>query len=273
MSRIPFLLWLIPAGFAATPLHAQEEAIENIQNMTLWELILSVEWVLIPLVLLSIAVIALILFNFFWLKSDNVCSREFEEAASDALKKKNLQSLLDTCRKHESEACARVLLKTVSFAQSNPGINLAGLREIAETEASRLSGKISRPSTLLMDLGVLGPLVGLLGTVIGILKSFGNLASDATPMKTMLLAGGVSQALVATAMGLAIGLLAMGFYAFFRQRVASLVSFFESILTEFVVRTTECLGNPKPATAPPAASPQDQAGGEQTPTATTPPPK
>lgn len=225
----------------------QTEAIESINDMSLWDLILSVEWVLIPLAFLSVAVIALIIFNFFWLKADNICSRQFEQAASVSLKNRDLESLMDVCKDHESEACARVLLKTVAFAESNREIGLAGLKEVAETEASRLAGKISRPSTLLMDLGVLGPLVGLLGTVVGILKSFGNLASDATPMKTMLLAGGVSQALVATAMGLSIGLIAMGFYAFFRQRVAALVGFFESVLTEQVVRTTSCLGSPKPS--------------------------
>jgi len=245
MNRLFFPL-LMFTFLGISTVYAQEGAIDNINNMSLWELILSVHWaVLIVLVLLSIAVILLVIFNFFWLRSDNICSQSFEEAASSALKKRNLESLLDICREHESEACARVLLKTVSFAKANPSVGLAGLKEISETEASRLAGKIARPSTLVMDLGVLGPLVGLLGTVIGILKSFGNLGSDATPMKTMLLAGGVSEALVATAMGLSIGLLGMGFYAYFRQRVAGLIGFFESILTEFVVKTTECLGQPK----------------------------
>ncbi|MEM1157801.1 MAG: MotA/TolQ/ExbB proton channel family protein [Verrucomicrobiota bacterium] len=256
MQRFLFSSLLITICCHSTA-QAQQDAIESINNLSLWELILSVNWaVLIVLVLLSIAVIALIIFNFFWLRTDNICSPSFEEAASGALKNRNLESLLDICRDHETEACARVLLKTVSFAKANPGIGLAGLKEISETEASRLAGKIARPSTLVMDLGVLGPLVGLLGTVIGILKSFGNLASDATPMKTMLLAGGVSEALVATAMGLSIGLLGMGFYAYFRQRVAGLIGFFESILTEFVVKTTECLGQPKSAPAKSSAAPE-----------------
>lgn len=241
ISLLSVALWALTQNASA-----QNEAIQSINNMTLWELILSVEWVLIPLVLLSVGVIALIIFNFFWLRSDNICSRGFEEAVRIALKNRNLESLLDVCRDHETEACARVLFKTVTFAKSNPTVLVGGLREVAETEASRLSGRIAQPSSLLMDMGVLGPLVGLLGTVVGILKSFGNLASDATPMKTMLLAGGVSQALVATAMGLSIGLLAMGFYAFFRQRVISLIGFFEGVLTEMVVKTVDCLSQPKP---------------------------
>jgi biopolymer transport protein ExbB len=250
MNRF-FFSTLFFSLFTMGTTYAQDDAISSINNMSLWELVLSVNWVvLIVLVLLSVAVIALIIFNFFWLRSDNICSQSFEEAATTALKNRNLESLLDICRDHESEACARVLLKTITFAKSNPTIGLVGLKEIAETEASRLAGKIARPSTLVMDLGVLGPLVGLLGTVIGILKSFGNLASDATPMKTMLLAGGVSEALVATAMGLSVGLLGMGFYAYFRQRVAGLIGFFESILTEFVVKTNDCLGTPKNSGTP-----------------------
>jgi biopolymer transport protein ExbB len=79
----------------------------------------------------------------------------------------------------------------------------------------------------LMDLGVLAPMVGLMGTVVGILKSFGSIATEASSMRTMLLAGGVSQALVCTAVGLLVGITAMAFYSYFRGRVQYLISLME----------------------------------------------
>ena len=69
-----------------------------------------------------------------------------------------------------------------------------------------------------MDVGVLAPMLGLFGTVVGILSAFGHIAQQASPMRTMLLAGGVSQALVSTASGLIVGITAMAFYAYFRGR-------------------------------------------------------
>jgi biopolymer transport protein ExbB len=89
-----------------------------------------------------------------------------------------------------------------------------------------------------MDVGVLSPMLGLFGTVIGILNSFGHIASEASPMRTMLLAGGVSQALVSTAAGLIVGITAMAFYAFFRGRVGILISILEgegTLLTQELI--------------------------------------
>jgi biopolymer transport protein ExbB len=71
-------------------------------------------------------------------------------------------------------------------------------------------------------------MLGLLGTVVGILRSFGSIAMEASPMRTMLLAGGVSQALVSTAAGLVVGIGAMAFYSYFRGRVQNLISLLES---------------------------------------------
>lgn len=77
----------------------------------------------------------------------------------------------------------------------------------------------------LADIGVLAPMIGLFGTVIGIIKSFGAMAStDIEQTRDVLLAAGVSEALVATAGGLILGILCMAFYAIFRGRAQSLIS-------------------------------------------------
>ena len=77
-------------------------------------------------------------------------------------------------------------------------------------------------------------MLGLLGTVIGIINSFGVLASNTTQPRPMLLAHGVSEALVTTASGLIIGIVAMAFYAMFRGKVASLISDLESATSHIV---------------------------------------
>ncbi|MDD5262470.1 MAG: MotA/TolQ/ExbB proton channel family protein [Methylacidiphilales bacterium] len=203
-------------------------------------MIQSVGWVLIPLVLLSLLVIALIVFNFLWQRKSNVASVEFLDDAQHNLKSRKLEDLVETCRRHKG-ACPKVIGKIVEFARENPETTLEGLKEIAEAEGARQAARFNRPNLLLMDLGVMAPMVGLLGTVVGILRSFGNIASDATPMRTVVLAGGVSQALMSTAIGLVVGLTAMLFYAYFRGRVQALVTFFEITLTELQIKTYNCL--------------------------------
>jgi biopolymer transport protein ExbB len=77
-------------------------------------------------------------------------------------------------------------------------------------------------------------MLGLLGTVVGIINSFGLLAGNTTQPRAVLLAGGVSQALVATAAGLIVGIAAMAFYSLFRGKVSSMISDLEAATTHIV---------------------------------------
>jgi biopolymer transport protein ExbB len=79
---------------------------------------------------------------------------------------------------------------------------------------------------------MIAPLLGLLGTVFGIIRSFSALGSAETGIARYgALSQGISQALVNTAAGLAIGIPAMIFYAFFRGRAQRLISDLEAAAT------------------------------------------
>jgi biopolymer transport protein ExbB len=140
---------------------------------------------------------------------------------------------LDAARANP-QLLARVVEQTTAFLQQNPGADFASIREIAQAEGNRQASALNQQVVYLMDLGVLAPMLGLFGTVVGILRSFGKIASEASPMQTMFLAGGVSQALVATASGLIIGISAMFFYSYFRGRVQGLISELETSATSLV---------------------------------------
>jgi biopolymer transport protein ExbB len=236
------LAWSLAAFFLVVlPTQAQTPAAKpGNEHLSLWEMISSVGWVLVPLLLLSVIILSLIIFNFYWLRQNRIASGGFVTEARQNLKDRNLEDLIDTCHHHKG-SCAKALVKVIEFARDNPETNLESLKQIAESEGARAVTAISRPNLLLMDCGAMAPMVGLLGTVVGILRSFGNIAGDTTPMRTVLLAGGVSQALMATAIGLVIGLTAMLFYAYFRGRVQALSAGFDTVLVELLVKTNNCL--------------------------------
>ena len=71
----------------------------------------------------------------------------------------------------------------------------------------------------LADVAAIAPLVGLLGTVLGMFRAFGGIASDVSAgAKPVVLAQGVSQAIVTTIFGLVVAIPALVFYAFLRRR-------------------------------------------------------
>jgi biopolymer transport protein ExbB len=119
----------------------------------------------------------------------------------------------------------------LDFTTKNPSADFQQVREIAETEGTRVASSLNNRVILLADIGMIAPMLGLLGTVFGIIKSFGALGADLGTARYAQLSSGVSQALVNTAAGLAIGIPAMIFYAFFRGRVQKIISELESAVT------------------------------------------
>ena len=132
-----------------------------------------------------------------------------------------ISGLLAVSNRH-GEAIARVVQKTLDFMTKNPNADFAQAREIAETEGTRVATSLNNRVTYLADIGTIGPLVGLFGTVFGIIRSFGALGSELGPARYVLLSKGISEALINTCGGLGIGITAMIFYAFFRGRAQRL---------------------------------------------------
>jgi biopolymer transport protein ExbB len=135
----------------------------------------------------------------------------------------------------------------LDFATKNPAASPEAIREVAETEGSRIASSLNHRIVYLADIATLSPMLGLLGTVVGIINSFGVLASNTSQPRPMLLAHGVSEALVATATGLVVGIVAMVFYSIFRGRVASMISDLETSTSHVVnmITTQQQLRRPE----------------------------
>jgi len=152
-------------------------------------------------------------------------------ATADALlRKRDYLGLLAVSNRH-GEAVARVVQKMLDFTTKNPHADFQHVREIAETEGTRVAASLNNRVIYLADIGMIAPLLGLLGTVFGIIHSFGALGADVGSARYVALSRGISEALVNTAAGLAIGIPAMIFYAFFRGRAQKLISELEAAST------------------------------------------
>jgi biopolymer transport protein ExbB len=202
---------------------------------TVLDLVSGGGWAIYPLGALSVVTVMLVLTYLFTMRRGAVVSAHFMNTADVLLKKRDYHGLLAISSRH-NEIVARIVQRTLDFATRNPNAEYSIVREIAETEGATQAASLQNRIVYLADIGMLSPMIGLLGTVIGIIKSFGVLASRQTAeaSRNMLLAGGVSEALVATAGGLILGITSMAFYAFFRGRVQRLISDLEIASTHIL---------------------------------------
>lgn len=202
-----------------------------------------------PLLLLSVATIALAFMLAFTLRVGAIASDRFMEEMSAKLRARDFSGALDYC-KSRSEVVARVMQKALETFIHHPGIGKAEVRDSAETEGSRQAGLLATRTGYLGDIGTVAPLVGLLGTVIGMINAFLDLSRGEQGVKQMQLSSGISEALVATASGLVIAVPAMVFYAIYRARTQRRIADMESAASHLLNLLPSQPEAPNPETHP-----------------------
>ena len=195
--------------------------------------ILTAGPVMYVLIALSVFSVMLVVVYLMTIRRGAVVSSGFMATADALLRKRDHLGLLAVSNRH-GEAIARVVQKVLDFTTKNPNADFQQVREIAETEGMRVASNLNNRVTYLADIGMIAPMLGLLGTVIGIIRSFGAMGADASSQRYVQLSQGISEALVNTCAGLAIGIPAMMFYAVFRGRVQRLISDLESACTHIL---------------------------------------
>jgi biopolymer transport protein ExbB len=226
--------FLLVAAVMATPVFAQDTTVPVTPDLphtkTVLDAMIKAGPVMVPLFLLSIFSVMLVIVYLMTIRRGAIVSSGYMATADALLRKRDYLGLLAVSNRH-SEAIARVVQKVLDFTTKNPNADFQQLREIAETEGTRVAANLNNRVVYLADIGMIAPLLGLLGTVFGIIRSFGALGAGLGTARYVLLSQGISEALINTAAGLAIGIPAMMFYAFFRGRAQRLISDLEAACT------------------------------------------
>ena len=182
---------------------------------------------------MSVVGLAMVLYFLHALRENQIAPRRFQSELRLLLSSGQLEKARDACLKNRS-AMAGVALSAIEYAhnadQADPGL----LKEMIEGEGGRQANMIQNQIQYLQDIAVIAPMVGLLGTVLGMLTAFNAVALKIAEAKPVVLAAGVSQALITTAAGLIVGIPAMTAYAYFRGRSAKLISGLENVSAELL---------------------------------------
>ena len=187
-----------------------------------------------PLIILSIITAFLIVLFALTVRQGTVVSDAFMNSADALIRKQDYLGLLAVCNRR-NECIARITAKTLDFATRNPTASFEEVKEVTEAEGNRQSSLLLARIAYLGDVGAVAPMLGLLGTTLGMITTFHAIsAKDYGGSSQLGLAQGVSEALLCTASGLAIGIPALIFYAIFRGKVNRLISEMEAATTHLM---------------------------------------
>ena len=223
--------WLLgaSAGFAQADAGAAPAA----EMLTLAELMRMGGWLRYVLAALSVLGLALIVYYALVLRTRAVAPAAQALRLRELMKERRGREARELCAQQPT-ALAAVAAAGLDFLKENPAAAPGMLKEIMESEGARQAGRMQNMIHYLVDLSAVAPMVGLLGTVIGMLRAFNSVAFDLAKARPMELAGGVAQALITTIAGLIVAIPAMMAYSWFRGRVIKLTGQLEEAATDLL---------------------------------------
>jgi len=177
--------------------------------------------------LLSLVAIALTVFYAMTLRAKFLYPRAFILEAQDAAEVGDLEALKAVCRDSDCTA-ARILEASLEQCEEGRPVEYEFLRDGIEDEGGRQANLLWQRLQYLMDIAVIAPMVGLLGTIWGMMLSFQNFESSDLSAKVQQLTGGVSTAMYTTFGGLIVGILSMAAYDILRGHLSKLIGGMES---------------------------------------------
>jgi biopolymer transport protein ExbB len=165
----------------------------------------------------SVVTIALIVEHFLSVRAATISPTPQVKQVRSEIELRRFRECFDKLRQSRT-FFARVM--TAALQHHRHGFE--AMHEAALEKSGELSGRMFRKAEYLNIIGNLGPLLGLLGTVWGMIEAFGSLGLGGGQAGAGDLAGGISKALVNTLLGLALAIVAIAFFGVCRNRIESL---------------------------------------------------
>ena len=153
----------------------------------------------------------------------------------DDIRRGDLEAARKACD-YKPCAFSRVAMASIDAARGLGPADAATIAAVAEGEGTRQASKLQSRAQWLLDIASIAPMVGLLGTVLGMFEAFRAVGGEfSVAAKPVILAQGVALALVTTVAGLIVAIPCMALYALFRRSAARQAAFLEAVASDLVV--------------------------------------
>jgi biopolymer transport protein ExbB len=199
------------------------------QTISIMELALAGGWLMIPIVLSSFVAIYIFIERVITINKANESPDAFIGKIKELVLKGDITAAKMLCNQHDTPV-ARMIEKGVSRIGS-PLKNIeASIENVGKIELFKLEKNLS----VLATVSGAAPMMGFLGTVIGMVQAFISIAQEEGSVSPKLLADGIYTAMITTVAGLIVGIVAYLGYNFLVTRVSKVVNKMEYSAIEFI---------------------------------------
>lgn len=213
-------------GLADAALPAVERTQETLK---IWDLALKGGWIMIPLVLLLLLTVYIFIERCVLVHRAGKEQANFMMSIRDFVYNNKVESAVALCQRTDGPV-ARMIEKGLSRI----GKPLTDITAAIENEGKLEVAKLEKHLAWLSTSAGAAPMIGFLGTVVGMVRVFFDMASRGNNIEVGTLANGMYQAMVTTVAGLIVGIIAYICYNYLVARIENLVYTLEARSTEFM---------------------------------------
>lgn len=219
------------------------------QSQLMWVIHTS-GWIGGVLLVISIYFVAVVTQMFLELREQVMMPPALMEECNALLAKRDFNGVYKVAKENPSELGQLIAAGLAAFQGG-----LADSREAIDRTGEALTVEMEKKISMLAVIGSLGPMIGLLGTLKGMIASFAVIGQGESQMKASEVALGISEALLITFEGVALSVPAIYFFAVFKNRVSSLSLKAINLADEFIRRVHTTAHSKAPAQSTAAAAP------------------
>jgi biopolymer transport protein ExbB len=198
-------------------------------SLSIYDLMLKGGWIMAVLGVLSIISVYIFIERFLTIKKASKDDKHFMNNIRDFMHNGRLDSALSLCSNNESPIARMIEKGLLRIGRPLNDINTA-IENVGKLEVAKMEKNIAGLSTI----AGAAPMIGFLGTVIGMIVAFYDMSMAGNNIDIALLSNGIYQAMVTTVGGLVVGIISLVFYNILVARVEKLVFILEARASEFM---------------------------------------
>ena len=221
-----FLLMILQINVADSLANAQRA---GELRMSYWELAMKGGWVMVPIIILSLIAVYIFFERFFAIKKASEVDTNFMNRIRDYIHEGKVDNALTLCQSYTNPV-SRMIEKGIQRIGRPLTDISAAIENVGKLEIYKLEKGL--PTLAVVAGGA--PMIGFLGTVMGMIRAFYDMSMAGNNIDVTLLSRGIYTALVTTVAGLIVGIIAYFAYNVLVARVEKVVNKLEANSTDFI---------------------------------------
>lgn len=199
------------------------------QGSSLLDMLVLGGWVMIPLVLLSVLTFYLLIERLITIRKAVSNPDTITDRIRDYVRNGDVDGAISYCEQKDVPI-TRILKRGLERL----GRPISEIQEAVQAAGKHETYELEKRTNLLASIAGIAPMLGFFGTVLGMIKAFQEIQNLQGNVNPSVLAGGIWEALITTAAGLLVGILALFAYNFLLARIRRLTNDMERSATDFI---------------------------------------